>query len=100
MAPRKAANRTENRCTGEATKPGHERLTFDPARLLPCVMHVDDGDTPLDLIDAFALAPFTAGDQPHSCAISLGEVRPEATLLPPAATIARTAKDPGSATYL
>jgi hypothetical protein len=96
MAARKAANRTENRCTGGATKPDHERVTLDPARLLPCVMHVDDGDTPLDLIDAFALAPFTVGDQPHSCAISLGEARPEATLLPPEATIARTAKDSGS----
>jgi hypothetical protein len=96
MAARKAANRTENRCTAGATKPDHERVTLDPARLLPCVMHVDDGDTPLDLIDAFALAPFTAGDQPHSRAISLGEVRPDATLLPPEATIARTAKDSGS----
>ena len=71
-------------------------MTLDPARLLPYVMHVDDSDTPLDLIDAFALAPFTTGTQPHSCATTLGEVRPEATLLPPEATILRTAKDSGS----
>src|SRR5262249_12585071 len=74
----------------------HECVNLDPARLLPYVVNVDDSDTPLDLIDAFALAPFSTGAEPHSCAITLSEVRPDAALLPGDATILRSAKDSGA----
>jgi hypothetical protein len=100
MVTRKAANRTENRCTARAIARDHEQVTFDAARLLPYVINVDDSDTPADLIDAFALAPFTAGTEPHSSATRLDEVRPEATLLPHEATITRSAKHDGGEAIL
>ena len=32
----------------------------DPALLLPLTIRADDSDTPADMLDALALAPFTA----------------------------------------
>jgi hypothetical protein len=70
------------------------RVTLDPVRLLPSVINVDDSDTPADVIDALALAPFTSGTEPHAAAARLDEVLPEATLLPPDATVLRTSSSP------
>jgi hypothetical protein len=70
-------------------------MTLDPARLLQCVINVDDTDTPADMVDALALAAFTAGTEPHQVSTSLDEVREDADLLPPGATVLRTAKDRG-----
>jgi len=69
-------------------------VTLDPVRLLPSVITVDDSDTPADVIDALALAPFTSGTEPHAAAERLDEVLAEATLLPPGATVLRTASSP------
>ena len=69
-------------------------VTFDPVRLLPSVINVDDSDTPADVIDALALAPFTSGTEPHAAAARLDEVLAEATLLPPDATVLRTSASP------
>ena len=38
----------------------------DPACLLPLAIGVDDTDTPGDMLDALALAPFAAGTQPYA----------------------------------
>ncbi|HEX3965909.1 MAG TPA: DUF5925 domain-containing protein [Trebonia sp.] len=69
-------------------------VTLDPVRLLPSVINVDDSDTPADVIDALALAPFTSGTEPHAAAARLDEVLAEATLLPPDATVLRTSTSP------
>jgi type II secretory pathway predicted ATPase ExeA len=78
----------------------HEQVTLDPARLLQCVINADDTDTPADMVDALALAAFTAGTEPHSAATGLDEVRDDADLLPPGATILRTARDQGRVVML
>ena len=67
---------------------------LDPARLLPPVLGTDDTDTPADMIDALALAPFTAGTQPYASTTRLSEIRPDAPLLPPGATVLRRAAEP------
>ena len=51
-----------------------DTASLDPARLLPPVLGTDDTDTPADMIDALALAPFTAGTQPYACTTRLSEV--------------------------
>ena len=71
-----------------------DTASLDPARLLPPVLGADDTDTPADIVDALALASFTAGTQPYAVTIRLSEVRPEAPLLPPAATVLRRAAEP------
>ncbi len=68
-------------------------VTLDPVRLVPCVINVDDTDSPADMIDALSLAAFTAGTQPHANGTRLDEVRADASLLPPGVVIARTARD-------
>jgi hypothetical protein len=68
-------------------------VTLDPVRLVPCVINVDDTDSPADMIDALSLAAFTAGSQPHANETQLDEVRADASLLPPGTVIARTARD-------
>lgn len=65
----------------------------DPACLLPSVIAVEDTDTPADMLDALALAAYTAGSQPHSSSARLDEIRPDAELLPAGATILRSASD-------
>jgi hypothetical protein len=71
-----------------------DTASLDPARLLPPVLGADDTDTPADIVDALALASFTAGTQPYAVTIRLSEVRPEAPLLPPGATVLRRAAEP------
>jgi hypothetical protein len=71
-----------------------DAASLDPARLLPPVLGTDDTDTPADMIDALALAPFTAGTQPYASTTRLSEVRPDAPLLPPGATVLRRAAEP------
>ena len=67
---------------------------LDPACLLPVVVGIDDTDTPGDMLDALALAPFVAGKQPYASTARLGEVRPGSSLLPPGATMLRHAVEP------
>jgi hypothetical protein len=72
----------------------------DPALLLPLTIRADDSDTPADMLDALALAPFTAGTQPYASTAQLGEVRPDATLLPPEATVLRRVAEPDRDAWL
>jgi hypothetical protein len=72
----------------------------DPACLLPLTVGVDDTDTPGDMLDALALAPFVTGQQPYASTARLGEVRPGTTLLPPGATVLRRAAEPDRESYL
>jgi hypothetical protein len=66
----------------------------DPACLLPLAIGIDDTDTPGDMLDALALAPFATGTQPYASTARLGEVRPGASLLPPGASVLRRAVEP------
>ncbi|GAA4236793.1 hypothetical protein FHR32_008482 [Streptosporangium album] len=61
-----------------------------PAELAMQV-HLDDGDVAVDAIDALALSPFVTGAQPWSRTRELERVRPEASLMPSAGTLARAA---------
>ncbi len=72
---------------GDCTSP-------DPACLLPLAVGIDDTDTPGDMLDALALAPFVVGEQPYASTARLGEVRPGGSLLPPGATVLRQAAEP------
>jgi uncharacterized protein DUF5925/ATPase family protein associated with various cellular activities (AAA) len=68
--------------------------SLDPARLLPPVLGTDDTDTPADMVDALALAPFTAGTQPYAVTVRLSEVRAGASMLPPGSAVLRRAVEP------
>jgi hypothetical protein len=71
-----------------------DSTSLDPACLLPLAVGVDDTDTPGDMLDALALAPFVTGQQPFARTARLGEVRPGSSLLPPGATVLRQAVEP------
>jgi hypothetical protein len=73
---------------------GGDAVGLDPACLLPAAIGVDDADTPADIVDALALAPFAAGQQPYASVERLSEVRPGSSLLPPGATVLRRAAEP------
>lgn len=85
-----AARKAPTRIT--AVTDGGAGAGLDPARLLPSSVTVDDTDTPADMIDALALAPFVTGEQPHASTARLDEIRPDAKLLPSGVTVLRTAK--------
>lgn len=57
---------------------------------LPFVVGLDDSDTPYDVVDALALAPFTTGEQPWARSARLDRLRPGATLLPSGARLLRS----------
>ncbi|MFC9897059.1 DUF5925 domain-containing protein [Nocardia sp. NPDC127579] len=63
------------------------------AAALSWVMNLDDSDSPRDIIDALALAPYVNGEQPHALSTELDGVKPEASLLPDDARILRTSDD-------
>jgi Domain of unknown function (DUF5925)/ATPase family associated with various cellular activities (AAA) len=65
----------------------------DPAALVPSVFAIRDTDSPGDMLDALALASYTNGSQPHANTLRLDEVRPGVSLLPPGATVLRSATD-------
>ncbi|ABD10902.1 AAA family ATPase [Frankia sp. B2] len=56
---------------------------------LPFVVGLDDSDTPYDVVDALALAPFTTGEQPWARSARVDRLRPGATLLPSGARVLR-----------
>ncbi|MFJ8693482.1 DUF5925 domain-containing protein [Streptomyces roseolilacinus] len=68
------------------------RMSANPQDALPIRLTVDDSDSPSDVIDALFLGRFATGEQPHSRSRSLDRVRPGATLLPPGATVLRSAR--------
>jgi hypothetical protein len=59
---------------------------------VPAILGFDDTDRAVDVIDSLALAPFIEGTQPHSAAAELDAIRPGTTLLPPGASVLRTAQ--------
>ncbi|NUT32523.1 MAG: ATP-binding protein [Hamadaea sp.] len=61
---------------------------------------LDDSDSPVDVIDALALAEFTEGVQPFARTARLERVRSDALLLPPGAVVLRAAKDEGTSSHL
>ena len=56
------------------------------------VLQFDDTDSPADVVDALALTAFVHGGQPWSRSTRLDRVRDDADLLPPGATVLRTAE--------
>ncbi|NEE26817.1 ATP-binding protein, partial [Streptomyces sp. SID7982] len=67
---------------------------------LPIRLTVDDSDSPSDAVDALFLGRFVTGEQPYAHGSSLDRVRAGATLLPPDATVLRTARDGDRSTTL
>lgn len=67
---------------------------------LPMGLQLDDADTPCDVIDALALAPFSSGREPCARSVRLSRVRRDATLLPPGATVLRSAVQDGKRALL
>lgn len=65
----------------------------DPHHALPIRLNVDDSDSPSDVVDALFLGRFASGEQPYSHSVTIERVKPEATLLPPDATVLRSARD-------
>ncbi|MFF3828120.1 DUF5925 domain-containing protein [Streptomyces griseus] len=71
-----------------------------PETALPIRLTVDDSDSPSDAVDALFLGRFVTGEQPYAHGSSLDRVRAGATLLPPDATVLRTARDGDRSTTL
>jgi Domain of unknown function (DUF5925) len=57
---------------------------------LPFAVSLDDSDTPYDVVDALALAPFTTGEQPWAHTARIDRLRPGASLLPAGARVLRS----------
>ncbi|MFE7135866.1 DUF5925 domain-containing protein [Streptomyces sp. NPDC057638] len=64
-----------------------------PQDALPIRLQVDDSDSPTDVVDALFLGRFATGEQPHSHGHQVERVRKGLDLLPPGATVLRTARD-------
>jgi len=72
----------------------------DPVTLLPFAFHLDDGDSPADVLDALAVAAFADGREPFARTVRLDRVRADATLIPDGARLVRCAEDDGLRTEL
>ncbi|MFC7383142.1 DUF5925 domain-containing protein [Sphaerisporangium rhizosphaerae] len=70
-----------------------EEVRFPAAEALPMKVWLDDGDSPVDVIDALALSPFATGNQPWARTANLERVRPDAPLMPARARLTRSAKE-------
>ncbi|MCP2324961.1 hypothetical protein HDA40_003468 [Hamadaea flava] len=66
----------------------------------PHTFYLDDADSPVDVIDAMALAEFATGAQPFARTQRLERVRADALLLPAGAEIRRAARDDGTSSHL
>ena len=73
----------------QQSPPGPDTAGVAPESLLPVVLTVDDADSPRDVIDALAIAPFVTGQHPYAVSKDLDNVRSEATLLPVGALVLR-----------
>jgi Domain of unknown function (DUF5925)/ATPase family associated with various cellular activities (AAA) len=72
---------------------GKAAAEADPSLALPIHLRLDDSDSPSDVVDALFLGRFTSGQQPYARGASLESVKSGLTLLPPAATLLRQARD-------
>lgn len=68
-------------------------MSANPQNALPIRLNVDDSDSPADVVDALFLGRFATGEQPYSHSSSIDRVKAGATLLPPAASVLRAARD-------
>ncbi|WP_443080633.1 DUF5925 domain-containing protein [Streptomyces sp. PTD5-9] len=68
-------------------------MSATPESALPIRLTLDDGDSPSDVVDALFLGRFATGEQPYAHAATLERVKPDATLLPPSATVLRATRD-------
>lgn len=68
-------------------------MSANPESALPIRLTVDDSDSPSDVVDALFLGRFATGEQPYSHSSSLDRVKSGATLLPPHASVLRSARD-------
>ncbi len=62
---------------------------------MPFVVHLDDADSPADVIDAMLLGGFVAGTLPASRSVRLQSVRADAPLLPAGVATTLEARDAG-----
>ncbi|GAA3369483.1 hypothetical protein GCM10020367_12360 [Streptomyces sannanensis] len=70
-----------------------DAMSANPEATLPIRLNVDDSDSPSDVVDVLFLGRFASGEQPFSHSSSIDRVKSGATLLPPSATVLRTARD-------
>jgi hypothetical protein len=71
-----------------------KEVSFTPEPVeLPMKVWLDDGDTPVDVIDALALSPFATGAQPWSRTVNLERVLPGASLMPEGGRVVRVAQE-------
>jgi hypothetical protein len=70
-----------------------EEVRFPAAETLPMKVWLDDGDSPIDVIDVLALSPFATGNQPWARTANLERVRADAPLMPERARLTRAAKE-------
>jgi Domain of unknown function (DUF5925)/ATPase family associated with various cellular activities (AAA) len=70
-----------------------ESRTSAPEETVPLRVFLDDGDSPYDVVDALLLGRFASGAQPYSRSAALERVKTGMTLLPPGATVLRSARD-------
>lgn len=68
-------------------------MSENPYDSLPVRLHVDDSDSPTDVVDALFLGRFATGEQPFSVSRHVERVKSGVTLLPSGARVLRTAKD-------
>ncbi|MFD9794702.1 DUF5925 domain-containing protein [Streptomyces sp. NPDC059070] len=70
-----------------------EGMSANPEATLPIRLNVDDSDSPSDVVDALFLGRFATGEQPFSHSSSIDRVKKGVSLLPPGATVLRSARD-------
>jgi hypothetical protein len=75
-------------------------MTVEPTAVLPVSGAVDDADSPIDVLDLLALSAFVAGRQPYARCVQLTNVRKDAALLPPGATLLREVHDNNDHSHL
>ncbi|MFB9393963.1 DUF5925 domain-containing protein [Streptomyces coeruleoprunus] len=68
-------------------------MPANPQDALPIRLTVDDSDSPSDVVDALFLGRFTTGEQPYARSRTIDRVKPGLTLLPPGASVLRSARD-------
>ena len=67
---------------------------------VPSALAFDDGDSPADVLDAFALAAFTTGREPFAHGAQIDQVRKDVELVPTEGTLLRAAVSAARRTWL
>ncbi|MFC0601610.1 DUF5925 domain-containing protein [Streptomyces palmae] len=81
-------------CADRSPEPRRPILPTTPTEsALPLRLTMDDSDSPADVVDALFLGRFASGEQPYARSRSVDRVRSGLTLLPPGATVLRSARD-------